>query len=537
MAANSLSLLIFLPLAVALLLFSTGRWLPGRVWQILGFGATGATFALSIPFWTHYDLVDGGYQFIERVPWIEAYGISYFVGIDGISLMLVLMTTFLVPVVLLASWNRVKRDVRRYVFFMLFLETAMLGAFVSLNLFVFYAFCELLLIPMYFIVGIWGGPQRIHAASKFALFTLLGSLLMLVGMLVLYRLNYEQSGGVFNFDWIAVPASNGIALEATQVPLWGDAEWWRTQPFLFGSFALALAIKLPLVPLHSWLSDAHVEAPAGGAALLGAVLSKIGAYGFLRFAIPLFPNAAVDFSGLVLALALVGIIYGSLVAMVQSDIKRLVAYSSLAHLGFIMLGLFALNAQGLAGAVLQMVNHGLSIAALFLLVGFLYERRRTRSIAEFGGVARPMPVYAVSFGVVMLSSIGWPGLNGFVGQFLILLGTFDDSPWIAIGGACGVLLTASYMLWMYRRVMLGPVDNPENRALIDLGLRERVVMLALFVPIVGMGVYPDAALRRIEPSVVRTLRTVETRMVHDVDVDVDVDETESPGDAPTLEID
>jgi NADH-quinone oxidoreductase subunit M len=518
MGVGSISSVVFFPFAVALVLLFTGKRLPERVWQLLALAAMALTFASSLPLWTNYDLVEGGYQFVERAPWIEDWGIHYFVGIDGISLVLVLLTTFLMPIALLASWNDVGRDVRSYVFFMLLLETGVLGALTSLNLFVFYAFWELMLIPMAFIIGIWGGPQRVVAAVKFFVFNMLGSVLMLVALLVVYRLNQEQGGGVLNFDWVAsaAPAESGaLGWIDTRVPIWGDegVEWWRTQHCLFAALALAFAIKVPLVPFHTWLPDAQVEAPTGGSVVLAAVLLKMGAYGFIRFALPLFPNAAIDFTGLVSGLALAGIVYGSLIAMVQTDLKRLVAYASVAQLGFVMLGLFALNAQGLAGGVLQMVNHGLSTGALLVLVGFLYERRKTRVIDAFGGVARPMPVYAAMFAVVMLSSIGLPALNGFVGEFLILLGTFEASPWTAVGAAVGGVLLAGCMLWAYRRVMLGPVDNPENRALIDLGLRERVVMLALIVPIIGIGIYPDAALRRIEPSVVRTLRLVEARTI------------------------
>ena len=515
MIQPSLSFVNFLPLAVALLLLCTGRRLPARLWQVVGLGASLATFAASLPLWQQYDLVDGGFQFIEYVPWIEDYGIHYFVGIDGISLMLVLLTTFLVPIALLATWNDVRRDVRSYVFFMLFLETGLLGAFISLNLFVFYVFWELMLVPMYFIIGIFGGPRRIYAAVKFFLFTMVGSLLMLIALLVVARLNFEQSGGLLTFDWIALPGSRGLGLVDTNIALLGEAEWWRTQPFLFAAFALAFGIKVPIVPFHTWLPDAHVEAPTGGSILLAGVLLKLGAYGFLRFAFPLFPNAAIDFSGILFALGLTGIVYGALVALVQSDLKRLVAYLSVAHLGYVMLGLVAMNEQGFTGSVLQMVNHGLSTGALFVLVGFLYERRHTREIQDLGGIARPMPVYAAVFGIVMMSSIGLPLLNGFVGEILILLGTFAVAPWVAVAATSGVVLSACAMLWMYRRVMFGPVDNPDNRGLIDLGLRERAVMLALLIPIVAIGIYPDAALRRIEPSVVRTLRQIQARTIRE----------------------
>jgi NADH-quinone oxidoreductase subunit M len=372
-------------------------------------------------------------------------------------------------------------------------------------------FWELMLVPMYFIIGIWGGPRRIYAAVKFFLFTMVGSLLMLVAILVVYYLHYQQTG-VLNLDLVGAPGGGASGLLATAVPTAGV--WWKTQTWLFAAFALAFAIKVPMVPFHTWLPDAHVEAPTPGSVVLAAVLLKMGTYGFLRFALPLFPAAAVEWTPTILALALAGVVYGSCVAMVQADIKKLVAYSSVAHLGFVMLGMFALNVQGVSGSVLQMVNHGLSTGALFLLVGMLYERRHTRLIADFGGVARPMPVYAACFGVVAMSSIGLPMLNGFVGEFLILIGTFLAWPAVAVVATSGVVLAAAYMLWMYRRVMFGPVDNEENRGLIDLDLREKLVMVAMIVPIIWIGLYPEALLRRIEPSVIDLLEKVE-RGAHD----------------------
>jgi NADH-quinone oxidoreductase subunit M len=327
-------------------------------------------------------------------------------------------------------------------------------------------------------------------------------------MLVLYYLNFDQTGAL-NFDLVSPVDGAAGGLLQTLVPLHGT--WWQTQTWLFAAFALAFAIKVPMVPLHTWLPDAHVEAPTSGSVVLAGVLLKMGTYGFLRFAIPLFPSAAVDFTPLIMVLSVIGIVYGSLVAMVQSDIKKLVAYSSVAHLGFVMLGIFALNVHGLSGGVLQMVNHGLSTGALFILVGMLYERRHTRQIADFGGVARPMPVFAACFGVVTMSSIGLPMLNGFVGEFLILIGTFLAAPVFAIIATSGVVLAAAYMLWMFRRVMFGPVENPENRGLIDLGLREKIVMLAMLIPIIWIGVYPNPLLRRIEPSVIELIHQLEAR--------------------------
>ncbi|HEX5066672.1 MAG TPA: NADH-quinone oxidoreductase subunit M [Myxococcota bacterium] len=513
-ATHLLTLVTFLPLAVGLALLATSavaralgaEGLPASVWRLTGLLTTVATFAFSLRLWTGFDPTEIGYQFIEYRPWLPDYGIHYFVGIDGISLVLVLLTTFLMPIALAASWTDIGRSVRSYIFFMLFLETGMLGAFVSLNVFAFYVFWELMLVPMYFIIGIWGGPRRVYAAVKFFLFTMVGSLLMLVAILVVFYLHYQQTG-VLSLDLVAPPGGGSTGLIGTAIPTTGI--WWQTQYWLFAAFALAFAIKVPMVPLHTWLPDAHVEAPTPGSVVLAAVLLKMGTYGFLRFALPLFPAAAIEWTPVILALALVGIVYGSLVAMVQADIKKLVAYSSVAHLGFVMLGMFAFNVHGISGSVLQMVNHGLSTGALFLLVGMLYERRHTRMIGDFGGVARPMPVYAACFGIVTMSSIGLPMLNGFVGEFLILIGTFLAWPIVAVVATSGVVLAAAYMLWMFRRVMFGPVDNEENRGLIDLDLREKLVMVAMIVPIIWIGLYPEALLRRIEPSVIDLLEKVE----------------------------
>ncbi len=511
-----ITIVTFLPLFAGLALLATGlaaralgtSGLPDGVWRQVGFWTSVATFGFSIGLFTGFDPTATDYQFVSHVPWIADFGIHYYVGIDGISLLLVLLTTFLMPVTLLASWHDIGKSLKSYVFFMLFLETGMVGAFVSLNLFLFYVFWELMLVPMYFIIGIWGGPRRIYAAVKFFLFTMVGSLLMLIAMLVVYSL-FRQQTGLYTFDFVAPPGSSVPALLDTVIPVAGI--WWQTQFWLFGAFALAFAIKVPMVPLHTWLPDAHVEAPTAGSVVLAGVLLKMGTYGFLRFALPLFPAAVADWTPTVLVLSVIGIVYGSLVAMVQEDIKKLVAYSSVAHLGFVMLGMFALNVQGASGSVLQMVNHGLSTGALFLLVGMLYERRHTRLVTAFGGVAKPMPVFAFFFGLVTMSSIGLPMLNGFVGEFLILLGAFLAHPWYAVIGASGVVLAAAYMLWMFRRVMFGPVDNPENRKLIDLDWREKAVLVAISIPIVWIGVHPDPLLRRVEPSVSALLQDVHAR--------------------------
>ena len=514
---NLLSLVTFLPFGIGVVLLATAalarmldrEGLPDVVWRSVGLAGTGITFLISLLLFTRFDATNPGMQFVEYGTWLPDFGINYFVGLDGISLFLVLLTTFLMPVVLLASWTDIGKRVKSYIFFMLFLETGMLGAFVSLNVFQFYVFWEVMLIPMYFIIGIWGGPRRIYAAVKFFLFTMFGSLLMLVAILVLYSMGLEQFG-VLNLDLISPPGLEAKALLDVVVPTDGDV-WWKNQSWLFAAFALAFAIKIPMVPFHTWLPDAHVEAPTGGSVVLAGVLLKMGTYGFVRFALPPFPSAVVDFTPLILSLSVIGIIYGSLVAMVQADIKKLVAYSSVAHLGFVMLGMFSLNAIGLNGSILQMVNHGLSTGALFLLVGMLYERRHTRMISDFGGIARPMPVFAAFFGLVTMSSIGLPGLNGFVGEFLILLGAYMAHPFYAVLATSGVVLAAAYMLWMFRRVMFGPIETAENRGLIDLDLREKLVMIAMMIPIIWIGVYPETFLRRIEPSVLELLNTIERR--------------------------
>jgi NADH-quinone oxidoreductase subunit M len=513
--APLLSWVTFAPLAVALALVAAestaragGRRLPPELWRGAGLAGAVLTFLLSVGLWTGFDPTRTGYQFVEYGAWLPQYGIHWFVGLDGISLLLTLLTTFLMPVVLVASWNDVERSPRTWIVMMLSLETGMIGTFAALNLFQFYVFWELMLIPMYFIIGVWGGARRVYAAVKFFLFTMSGSLLMLVAILVLYVLHHQQFG-VWTFDLVQGPGSVVQGLLETVVPVTGV--WWQTQTWLFAAFFLAFGVKVPVFPLHTWLPDAHVEAPTAGSVILAGVLLKMGTYGFVRFALPLFPVAAVEFAPLVFGLALAGILYGALVSMVQKDIKKLVAYSSVAHLGFVMLGMFALNVEGLEGSILQMVNHGVSTGALFLLVGMIYERRHTREIAAFGGIAKPMPVYAAMFGITVMSSVGLPMLNGFVGEFLILLGAFRAAPGVTAAATFGVVLAAVYLLWMFRRVFFGPVENPENRGLIDLGLREKAVLVAMLVPMFWIGVYPDTFLRRLHPPVLDLLHVMEAK--------------------------
>jgi NADH-quinone oxidoreductase subunit M len=453
--------------------------------------ASGLTFVWSVIVFNLFDGMSGEMQLVERARWMPGFGIEYIVGVDGISIFLVLLTTFLMPIAILASWS-VTEKVKEYLIFMLLLETGMLGAFVALDLFLFYVFWEVMLVPMYFLIGVWGGTRRVYAAIKFVIYTMAGSLLMLVAIIYLAA-RHAEAEQTLTFDL--------LKLYDLHLPL--DEQAW-----LFTAFALSFAIKVPLFPFHTWLPDAHVEAPTAGSVILAGVLLKLGTYGFLRFAMPLFPDAALAAAPYIIALAVIGIIYGAGVAMMQSDIKKLVAYSSVSHLGFVMLGLFAFNMQGIQGAVYQMLNHGLSTGALFLLVGMIYDRRHTRMIDAFGGLWKPVPVFSALLLVITFSSIGLPGLNGFVGEFLILLGAFAVAPRWTAAAATGVILGAIYMLWMYRRVILGPLSNPENEKLQDLGVRERIILTPILALVVFMGVYPQPFLHRMQPAIDVTLKRI-----------------------------
>lgn len=491
--AGDLSLLVFLPVlgALAILLMPRGR--TQLLFQTALLFAS-LTFLWSLTLLWRFHPATGGMQFVERFAWIPAYGIDYFVGIDGLSLFLVLLTAFLGLIVIPASWT-ISEKVKEYLFFMLILESGMLGSFVALDLFLFYVFWEVMLVPMYFLIGVWGGPRRIYAALKFVLYTMAGSLLMLVAIIYLAARNFQVTQ-VMTFDLLRI--------YNLQLPF--DEQIW-----LFLAFALSFAIKVPLFPFHTWLPDAHVEAPTAGSVLLAAVLLKMGTYGFLRFAIPLFPEAALAAAPYIIALAVVGIVYGAMVAMMQGDLKKLVAYSSVSHLGFVMLGLFAFNLQGIQGALYQMLNHGLSTGALFLIVGMIYERRHTRMIDDFGGLWKQLPIFSAFFLVVALSSIGLPGLNGFVGEFLILLGSFQTSPFWTAGAASGVVLGAIYMLWMFRRVVFGPLIWPENQRLEDLGAREMIMLIPILALILFMGIYPRPFLDRMKPAVELIVQRIESK--------------------------
>ena len=432
-----------------------------------------AVFALAVPLYLTFDGGRADPQFEERAGWMPTLGVSYHIGVDGISLLLVLLTAFLSPLALASAWHAVEERTKEFGIAMLILETGMIGVFVSLDLFLFYVFWEAMLIPMYFVIGVWGGPDRIYAAIKFVLYTLVGSLLMLVAILALYW-QHGAATGVYTFD---LPVLSRFVLAPG-----------LAQDLMFLAFALAFAIKVPLFPFHTWLPDAHVEAPTAGSVILAGVLLKMGTYGFLRFCLPLFPDASIRFAPWVFALAVIGIIYGAWVSTVQPDLKKLVAYSSVSHLGFVMVGLFTLTAQGLVGGIIQMINHGLSTGALFLLVGMIYERRHTRLIADFGGLWRVIPAFSALFLIVSLSSLGLPGLNGFVGEFLILVGAFQVNRLVAALATSGIVFAAVYLLWMCQRVIFGPVTHPENRRLADLSAREWAVLAPALALIVWIGV-------------------------------------------------
>jgi NADH-quinone oxidoreductase subunit M len=451
-------------------------------------------FAVTLAVWAGFDAASPEFQFVERHDWIPAFGIDYYVGVDGISLLLVVLTAFLTPIALLSSWESVERKVKEFSIFILLLEAAMIGVFISLDLFLFYVFWDAMLVPMYFLIGIWGYDQRIYAAVKFMLYTMAGSVLMLVAILGLAYL-HQAATGSYSFDLLAL-----YGLELNE----------GTQFWFFLAFALAFAIKVPLFPFHTWLPDAHVQAPTAGSVILAGVLLKMGTYGLVRFAFPLFPEAAAYFAPWLALLAVIGIIYGALVAMVQPDMKKLVAYSSVSHLGFVVLGICAMNVQGMQGAVYQMLAHGVSTGGLFLIVGMLSDRRHTRLISEFGGLKKVMPRLTAAFLIITLASIGLPGLNGFVGEFLIMLGAFRWDARYVVGAGLGVILSAVYMLWMFQRVYYGAVTHEENAALPDLRPREWAAVVPVVAMSLFMGIFPNVFLAPMEPSVARVVERVQS---------------------------
>lgn len=495
--SNVLSLTTFLPILGVLLLLFIPKDSKG-VLRNVTFAVTVVTFMVSLLILTGFQS-NAEFQFVENVPWIAAgpFIMRYNIGIDGISLWLLILTTFMMPIAVLSTYTAVEEKVKEYMICLLLLETGMLGAFISLDLFLFYIFWEVMLIPMYFMIGIWGGKNKIYAAVKFFIYTMVGSLLMLVALVFLYFKGMEA--GITDFGLLQFFS---LKLDLA------------TQIWLFLAFAFAFAIKVPMFPLHTWLPDAHTEAPTAGSVILAAVLLKMGTYGYVRFAIPLFPDAAHKFAPLIATLAVIGIIYAALVAMVQEDVKKLVAYSSVAHLGFVMLGVFAFNVEGITGGMLQMLNHGISTGALFLIVGFIYERRHTRLITDFGGLSKQMPIFATIFMIVTFSSIGLPGTNGFVGEFLILLGAFESQlRWWTVVASSGVILSAVYMLWVFQRVMFGELDNPKNQKLLDLNGREIAIMVPLLVMIFFMGLFPKPFIDKMDPAIKKLVAQVRVASV------------------------
>jgi len=491
-----LTVLTFLPLVGALVVRFIGRDSALRIrWVALVFSLL--TLVLAILAFVQFDPDTSGFQFSESHPWIASPPINYTMGMDGLSLLLVLLTAFLTPLSVLASWKGITIRVKEFHLFLLALETGMIGVFVSLDLFLFFVFWEVMLIPMYFLIGVWGHERRIYAAVKFILYTMVGSALMLVGILYLYSVT-----GSFDFQTIL----RDLPGKWASLPTW----LLPAQTWLFLAFFIAFAIKVPMFPFHTWLPDAHVEAPTAGSVILAGVLLKMGTYGMLRFCLPLFPQASKDLAPIVCVVAIIGILYGALVAMVQPDMKKLVAYSSVAHMGFVVLGIFAFNMNGLEARFYQMCNHGVSTGALFLLVGMLYERRHTRLISEFGGLATSLPVYSTFFMIVALSSLGLPMLNGFVGEFLIIVGAFHARAVYGALAAIGVVLAAVYLLWMYQRVFFGEVTNPKNRDLPDCDAREKLILVSLVLVMLWMGIYPNPFLRRLDRSTLATIERVES---------------------------
>ena len=485
--------LLLIPLIGAALIFVVGRRsadAEGRALEDPGarqiaFYTLLIEFIVSLGLWWSFDPANPGWQAAVDVPWIPTWGVRFTLGVDGIALMMVLLTTFIMPLSVLGSWTSVRTKVRSYYALMLILTTGMLGVFLARDLFLFYVMWEVMLVPMYFIIGIWGGERRIYASLKFFIYTMLPSLLMLVAIIYL-GLHARDATGTPNFSY------DNLLRLSTISP---TAAMW-----LFGAFAFAFAVKVPMFPFHTWLPDAHVEAPTAGSVILAGIMLKMGTFGFLRFALPLFPGAAMNptVRTVMLVLAVIGIIYGALVAMVQPDFKKLVAYSSVSHLGFVMLGIFALTVQSVQGALMIMISHGISTGALFLLVGMIYERKHSRLIDSYGGIARVVPMFAAVLTLVSLSSIGLPGTNGFIGEFLVLVGSFRTYPVFATIAATGVIFAAAYLLWAIQRILFNPLDKTENTHLPDLNRRELALLTPLVAAIIWLGVYPAPVLRRME---------------------------------------
>jgi NADH-quinone oxidoreductase subunit M len=482
--SHYLSIILFTPLAGALVLLLVNKQNVNAIRWIANLVAL-AGFLISVPLWFWYNPGSSDFQFVERFPWIPSVGAEYFLGVDGLSALLILLTTMMGSIAILSSWTAITERVKEYYIFLLVLQTGMLGAFMALDFLLFFLFWEVMLVPMYFLIGIWGSANRLYSAIKFFLYTLVGSVVMLLGILALYFYNHTLTG-VYTFDITQFHRLN--------IPF--ELQWW-----IFLAFFLGFAIKVPMFPFHTWLPDAHTDAPTAGSVILAAVLLKMGTYGFLRFSLPILPEASRYFVPMMALLSIIGIVYGALVALAQKDWKRLVAYSSVSHMALVMLGMFALNPVGITGSIIQQLNHGISTGGLFLIVGIVYERRHTREISEYGGLSKVMPVYAAIFLIMTMSSIGLPTLNGFIGEFLILQGVFVANKVWAAFAASGVVLGAAYMLYLYQRTMFGKIENPKNEGLFDLNHREFVTFAPLIVLAVWMGLYPAPFLRRLETSV------------------------------------
>ena len=488
---------LFLPLLAAAVMML----LPaenGKLHRMIAAGGTLAAFVVSLFLWFGFDPANPGFQFLIDQTWIPSLDAGFRFGLDGMSLLLVVLTTLIMPIAVFSSWPSVRDREKMYYIWMLILEFGMLGVFMALDTFLFYIFWELVLIPMYFLIGIWGGKERIYASMKFFIYTMAGSLLMLVA--IVWLGTYAGGEGGFTTDL------QKLLAVAPTIPL--DAQKW-----LFLAFALSFCIKVPVFPLHTWLPDAHTQAPTAGSVILAGVMLKMGTYGLIRFNLQLFPQSSIFYADWISVLAVIGIIYGALLAMVQTDIKRLVAYSSVAHLGFVMLGIFSMTTSGVQGAILQMVNHGLSTGMLFLLVGYIYDRRHTREMAQFGGLARSMPIFAVFFGIAVFASVGLPGLNGFVGEFLTLIGAYTSgylgTTWFAILGATGVIFAAVYLLILFQRIFFGPITREENRNLKDLSPLEIGVLIPLVIFIVWIGLQPNTFLNISEASSQAVVQTID----------------------------
>ena len=465
-----LSVIIFLPLiGSVIILFIKEDDVTSNNIKWSAFLTSIGTFILSLTLWFQFDYLNPSYQFEEKFRWFDDFNFHYHIGVDGISLFMILLSTFLTPICILASWSNVKKRIKEYMLAFLFLETVMIGMFASIDILLFYIFFEAVLIPMYLIIGIWGGQRRIYASFKFFLYTLLGSVLMLIAIIVMYR-NTES-----------------MSIEALQ----GNFFSFDTQIFLWLAFFASFAVKIPMWPFHTWLPDAHVEAPTAGSVILAGVLLKMGGYGFIRFSIGMLPLATDYFIPLIMTLSIIAIIYTSLVALAQTDIKKLIAYSSVAHMGIVTIGIFLVNQQGLEGAMMQMISHGIVSAALFLCVGVIYDRMHTREISFYGGLVKRMPLYATVFMIFMLGSVGLPGTSGFVGEFLVIIGAFKFSSYVVIGAAFGIILSAVYMLYLYKRIIFGEITNVKLSEIIDINTREKLILIPLAISVIIMGVFPN----------------------------------------------